>query len=216
MENLLIIEALPIEVKFVEKEPIKLPMTDAAQVSVSQNDGQQDIRPQPIKISLKDTFEPSSNYNWEQSTYTATAKVGEDGSLKLNIQMEDGEARAIRFKQSVRGIDSMAGMASVAAMMPVNPVASSDVNNASNMEISFNMSSLSSSLSSANKLNTQFYPPDLELEVTQMPKVIIKYVGGPIYVPPSSDPNYKPLIGFESAADTTVGMSAFVKLDQKA
>ena len=33
----------------------------------------------------------------------------------------------------------------------------------------------------------------LELISTQRPDVVIKYVGGPIYVPPSSDPNYTPV-----------------------
>jgi hypothetical protein len=32
----------------------------------------------------------------------------------------------------------------------------------------------------------------LEFEITEYPKVIIKYVGGPIYFPRSADPNYEP------------------------
>ena len=39
----------------------------------------------------------------------------------------------------------------------------------------------------------KFTPGDIELTVTQRPEVIIKYIGGPIYVPPSSDPNYEPV-----------------------
>ena len=38
-----------------------------------------------------------------------------------------------------------------------------------------------------------FVPGDIEFSVTQQPDVIIKYVGGPLYLPPSSDPNYEPL-----------------------
>ena len=38
-----------------------------------------------------------------------------------------------------------------------------------------------------------FRSGDIELTVTQRPEVIIKYIGGPIYVPPSSDPNYEPV-----------------------
>ena len=43
------------------------------------------------------------------------------------------------------------------------------------------------------KMNFQFTPGDIEISVTQRPDVIIKYVGGPLYVPPSSDPNYEPV-----------------------
>ena len=39
----------------------------------------------------------------------------------------------------------------------------------------------------------EFTPGDIEFTVTQRPEVVIKYLGGPIYVPPSSDPNYEPV-----------------------
>ena len=42
-------------------------------------------------------------------------------------------------------------------------------------------------------LNFTFVPGDIEFTMTQRPDVIIKYVGGPLYVPPSSDPNYEPI-----------------------
>ena len=39
----------------------------------------------------------------------------------------------------------------------------------------------------------EFVPGDIEFSVTQRPEVIIKYVGGAMYVPPSADPNYQPV-----------------------
>ena len=39
----------------------------------------------------------------------------------------------------------------------------------------------------------EFTPGDIEFTVTQRPEVIVKYIGGPIYVPPSADPNYEPV-----------------------
>ena len=39
----------------------------------------------------------------------------------------------------------------------------------------------------------KFTPGDIEISVAQQPDVIIKYIGGPIYVPPSADPNYEPV-----------------------
>lgn len=39
----------------------------------------------------------------------------------------------------------------------------------------------------------KFTPGDIEFSVKQQPDVIIKYIGGPLYVPPSADPNYKPV-----------------------
>lgn len=44
-----------------------------------------------------------------------------------------------------------------------------------------------------NQNSFQFTPGDIEFTVTQQPDLLIKYVGGPIYVPASSDPNYEPV-----------------------
>jgi hypothetical protein len=44
-----------------------------------------------------------------------------------------------------------------------------------------------------NQTQFKFTPGDIEISVKQQPDVIIKYVGGPIYVPPSTDPDYEPV-----------------------
>ena len=44
----------------------------------------------------------------------------------------------------------------------------------------------------------EFTPGDIEISVTQQPDVIIKYVGGPLYVPPSADPNYEGAVDVEA------------------
>jgi len=44
-----------------------------------------------------------------------------------------------------------------------------------------------------NQNDFQFTPGDIEFTMTQRPDVLIKYVGDPIYVPASSDPNYEPV-----------------------
>ena len=43
------------------------------------------------------------------------------------------------------------------------------------------------------QMSFTFVPGDIEFTMTQRPDVIIKYVGGPLYVPPSADPDYKPV-----------------------
>ena len=44
-----------------------------------------------------------------------------------------------------------------------------------------------------NQMQFTFVPGDIEFTMTQRPDVIIKYVGGPLYVPPSADPDYEPV-----------------------
>lgn len=179
MENLITIETIPIEIEFVEKEPLHLSSVHNAQFEVKQADGQQQIQSKPIRIAIQDSFEPSQSYSWENSTYTVTSKLDSDGNLQLNLSLEDGEAKAIRFKQVNRSIDSMSSQAKGIE--------------SGSMQMSIPMTSLSSGMPDTSN----FLPPDLELVVTQRPQVVIKYIGGPIYVPPSADPNYSPPLGFE-------------------
>ena len=44
-----------------------------------------------------------------------------------------------------------------------------------------------------NQMQFTFVPGDIEFKVTQQPDVVNKYIGSPLYVPPSADPNYEPL-----------------------
>ena len=44
-----------------------------------------------------------------------------------------------------------------------------------------------------NQTQFKFIPGDIEISVKQQPDVIIKYIGGPLYVPPSADPDHEPI-----------------------
>lgn len=190
MENLLTIETIPIKFEFVEEKPLKLSAvhpTEAvhsAELAVKQ-EPENKITSEPVRLSLQDYFEPSMSYAWENSTYTAIPNYDKQGNLKLDISMEDGEARAIRFKHANRSIEAISSQANL------NNVETG------NLQLSIPIRQISSSLSGSTDASTQFTPPDLQLVVTQWPEVVIKYVGGPIYVPPSADPNYKPPAGFQ-------------------
>ncbi len=200
MEQLITIETVPIKIEYVEKESLALSSVHAFDSKVDHHIDEQPAHTKPIRINLQDSFVPSSSYNWNNSTYTATAKIGDDGNLKLNIQMEDGDSRAIRFTQANRSINSMARKME----NELNP-------EYANMELSIPLAALPSGMPTVDNFNSEFMPPDLELVVTQRADVVIKYVGGPIYVPPSADPNYKPPLGFEQQMNT----SATPLLDEK-
>jgi hypothetical protein len=199
MEPLITIETVPIKIEFVEKNPLALSSVHSTETNVKQTNEQQ-IQIKPIKIAIQDYYEPSMAYQWENATYTAIPQYDDGGNLKLDIQMEDGQAREIRFKQTNRSIESMTSKASA-----VGP-------DTGTMQISIPMTQLTSGMPEANNFNTEFLPPDLQLVVTQRADVIIKYVGGPIYVPPSSDPNYSPPIGFEQKTIPLAGK----QMNQKA
>ena len=60
------------------------------------------------------------------------------------------------------------------------------------MTINYEMDKLNFDLKVANG-NFEFIPGDIEMSITQRPQVLIEYVGGPIYVPKSANPDYEPL-----------------------
>ncbi|PKM61039.1 MAG: hypothetical protein CVU99_05160 [Firmicutes bacterium HGW-Firmicutes-4] len=205
MEQLITIETVPIKIEYVKKEPLSLSSVHDQNVKVDSQVASQRIESKPIRIALNDSFEPSTDYQWDNSTYTAIAKYGDDGKLSLEVQMEDGQATPIHFKHLSRGIDQMAGLIASQKIKSNSETAS--------MMIPIEASSITEGMQTADKANIEFIPPDIELKMTQRPQVIIKYVGGPIYVPRSADPNYQPIVGFET---TPVVAAEGLKLDQKA
>lgn len=204
MEQLITIETVPIKIEYVKKEPLKLSSVHPQNAKADNDVENIKVQSKPIRIALNDSFEPSTDYQWDNSTYTAIAKYGDDGKLNLEVQMEDGQATPIHFKHLSRGIDQMAGLVASQKIKSNSETAS--------MMIPIETSTITSGTQTADNANIEFIPPDIELKMTQRPQVIIKYVGGPIYVPRSADPNYKPILGFETAPAVTEGF----KLDQKA
>ena len=178
MKPLISIETIPIKIEYVKKEPLLLSSVHGSKTKKSNENRLHRVQNNPIRISLSDSYKPSTDYQWDNATYTATAKYGDDGMLKLNVQMEDGEAKPIRFKEITRGIDQMAGLLD------------GSEGDSADMELSLDMGVVPSGIGSGNNQDIEFLPPDIELKITQWPKVIIKYVGGPIYTPASADPHY--------------------------
>lgn len=201
MEQLITIETVPIKIEYVKKEPLQLSAVHNQNAKQDIAEGGNRQQSKPIRIALNDSFEPSSDYQWDNSTYTATAKVGNDGKLELEVTMEDGQAQPIHFKLLSRGIDQMAGL--------IAPEKINSVGQSASMVIPVDAGNLRGGSQTANDANFQLIMPDIELKITQRPQVIIKYVGGPIYVPRSADPNYEPVFGFEPEGGNGV------KLDQK-
>ena len=186
MKPLITIESVPISIEYVEKEPRRSPQfssVQTAQLRISQKTNRLTIKSNPISLSLKDTFEHSSAADWSNLSYTATAKYSDDGKLSLNVQFENTGSDVYQFEQFRRGIDHI---------IDSLPGSGDPAFHFENMQINFDISNLHTDMPAIENLDTDFLPPDLELKVVEWPKVIIKYVGGPIYIPPSADPDYVP------------------------
>ena len=184
---LLKIETVPISYEFVEsKQPASLSHSIAKlQVSHDYDKKAVDIKPEKLHLKL-DGFSSINSRDagsLKNLSYTATAGYDDLGKLTLNLNITDEETGKLRYSQVGRSSAAMAdtiGTGKGDDFVNYFPLGDSDIS------ISFDLSGLH------DAEDVSFTPPDLELKVKEMPKVIITYVGGPLYFPKSADPNYVP------------------------
>ena len=69
-----------------------------------------------------------------------------------------------------------------------------------NVSFDFSMDQLQYNWNVNTRAQLEFVPGSIEFTVVRHPQVIIEYMGGPIYVPRSADPNYEPPRGMNGYA----------------
>ena len=181
MQQLITIETIPISIKYVGKAP---ELIADERVATSQKPAASSTMEESPPASAKtDSFvraNPADIYNL---TYTATATYLENGNLRLNVQMNDDETSAFVFQQFGRDIQAM-----IRRIFQDKQSSSFEFQS---MQLNFDLSQIQNATPGSGNTGRIFTPPDFELEILERPKVVIKYVGGPLYIPRSADPNYE-------------------------
>ena len=181
MKQLIQITTIPI-VYELQIEKAKMEHHEGtANLEISSNQGEPvQIKSQPIKLNL-DTYESGNsilgvNLGIGESgkdlsaVYQATVSMDSEGQLLLKGKISDN-----LNKVSSSQLSASDGNASV---------------NQADLTIRYQMDKMNFDMKVANG-NFEFVPGNISIEITQYPGVQIEYVGGPIYVPPSADPNYE-------------------------
>lgn len=199
MYPLIEITTVPIEIE-MKVTPAKVEYTrGTADLEISRGDGSGlSIKSRPIKLNI-DTFEARNSVvptamrsveqyaqQGQQASYTATATYAQQGQMLLDAKIGQdmigqfaADAQMKNYKENV-GIKFL-------------PTTGPEITwDPGEMHIRYEMDKLNFDWR-VNQPQFEFTPGDIELSVTQQPDVIIKYVGGPLYVPPSSDPDYQPV-----------------------
>ena len=197
MEPLIEITTVPIEIQMKVTNARLEYARGTAQVEISRSKGGLSIRSQPIRVNI-DTFEARSSVDpttpqiiqqqaqrGMQGAYQATAVIAREGRMMMEAKIHQDVIPQLAA-QDTRG-------------EPVNtnirflPSAAPDISwDGGEMNIRYEMDKLNFDWR-MNQMNFTFVPGDIEFTMTQRPDVVIKYVGGPLYVPPSSDPDYEPV-----------------------
>ena len=211
MYPLIEIKSIPIEIRMKTTNASLEYTRGTAEMEISRSDkGGLDIRSRPIKLQL-DTFEqrgtatgavmpaisapmvssPVSGQGasaltpeLQQTAYEATSAYSDQGQIMLNA----------RFGQSL--MRETAQMAQQPAGQEASAPAEQDAGQEpgwedGQMQIRYEMDKMNFDWK-IDKGSFEFTPGDIEVIVEQRPSVVIKYIGGPIYVPRSADPNYEP------------------------
>ena len=198
MRQLLEITSVPIEIEMRTSRAQLQCTRGTAELEVSRDKGGLSIKSRSIQLNM-DTFEmrqsitPSAPRSIEQSAqkgrqaaYSATAARAQEGELYLKAQLgEDVQAQLAKtaISKEMYSQPAMDFIPSEAPEIDWNP---------GEMNIRYEMDKLNFDWR-INQTEFEFVPGDIEISVKQKAEVIIKYIGGPLYVPPSADPNYEPV-----------------------
>lgn len=199
MYPLIEIKVVPIELQ-MKINHAKMEYTrGTAEMEISRSDGGLDIKSRPIRLQL-DSFEARDSIraaspersieryaqSGRQAAYEATATYAQHGKLLLDAKV--GQELVTKFIEEIQDehVETNVGL----EFLPKTGV-ETDWEDGT-MQIRYEMDKLNFDWKIDNG-EFQFTPGDIEISVAQQPDVIIKYIGGPIYVPPSADPNYEPL-----------------------
>jgi len=193
------IKTVPIEIQMKVKNASLEYTRGTAEMEVSRSDtGGLSIKSRPIKLRL-DTFEARNSIvptamrsieqtaqKGQQAAYQATATYAQQGDLYLNAKLGEDVVTQIAAQHTNRQMELKTGLEFLPKTGPNIQWEGGDI------QIRYEMDKLNFDWK-IGKGEFKFTPGDIEISIAQRPDVIIKYVGGPLYVPPSSDPNYEPV-----------------------
>lgn len=201
MKPLIEIETVPISIQLKVTNAQYVPAETTAELEMKTEEGGLEIKSKPVRLNI-DTYEARKSASNESAidsinsyaekgkngVYSATARYSQEGSILMHVKFQDEAYKQItelRLKTEQHKVPNI-------KWIPDRPV---DIEyEPADLTIKYNMDKLKMNVKN-NDRPMKFVPGDIEFEITQKPDVIINYVGDPIYVPPSADPNYEPLAG---------------------
>lgn len=197
MEQLLKITTIPIQYELKINNARLEYNRSNAEIEISRSNGEFTIKSRPVKLNL-DTYEARNSvmptlkrsidniaHKGQEAAYSASATFAKEGQLMLKAKIgEDVLNQIFQQRTQLPTGDFQLGF------IPNSPV--NIEYQAPDLTIQYEMDKLNFDLK-IEQGNFKFIPGDIQLSITQHPDVLIEYLGGPLYVPPSADPDYKPI-----------------------
>ncbi|WMI81009.1 DUF6470 family protein [Anaerotignum sp. MB30-C6] len=195
MEPLLKITTIPLSFEMKVNNARLEYKNSNAELELTRDSGGLRIKSNPIRLDI-DSFECYNSVNpslrtsikdaaekGKMAAYEATAAYAREGKLFLNAKI--GEDVIGKIVSSKMEVNTNVGLA-------FTPTAKPELNwSDPEITIQYELDKLNFEWKVMNG-NFEFIPGNIEISITQQPDVVIEYVGSPIYVPPSADPEYVP------------------------
>ncbi len=198
MYPLIEITSIPIELEMKVNNTQLEYLRGTAEMEISHDKGGLTIKSRPIRLNI-DTFEARNSVSpsltttlqenakaGHQAAYEATATYAQQGKLLLSAKM--GQDMMSQFAQDAVEKDVKPNIG--IQFLPSHGAAISW--DAGELSIRYEMDKLNFDWRT-NHPSFKFTPGDIQISVVQQPDIVIKYIGGMIYVPPSANPDYVPV-----------------------
>ncbi len=199
MYPLIEIKTVPIQIQMKIKGASLEYSRGTAEMEISRSEsGGLDIKSRPVRLKL-DSFEARNSITpttvrsveqaaqqGRQAAYEATSTYTQQGDLLMNAKVSD----PVLNQFSQEAVEKPLKREPTLDFLPKTGVNVQWEDG--DIQIRYEMDKLNFDWKIENG-EFKFTPGDIEISVEQRPDVIIKYIGGPLYVPPSSDPNYEPV-----------------------
>lgn len=200
MEPLLQMRNIPISIEYkINKARYEIASTEAS-AEVTQGKHGLEMHMKPIKLNLdniKATYASGTNDNTSsvgnfvrkgvKATYEATKSYTEESNMMLNISIQDNPIPEIALKKFNSDVSFNLGF--------VSAVSTETSWEPQELTIKYEIDKLNFDWK-IKRPEINFIPGNIEFIIKEYPRLEINYIGKPIYVPASADPDYKPIDTF--------------------
>lgn len=196
--NLLQITTIPIQIE-IKITNAKLEYAEDTQpkVNITTKNGGYVMEAEPVKLNI-DTYEARKSLGYGHMNDADMLKQKAQDGFSIAFQgtarvAQEGDQLARGMTPSEIAINNARAGATVETIMEFLPKEGADITfDEGKLNIEYQMGSQDFDWNIQTDRPMEFIPGSVELIVRDRPRVEIEYIGDPIYVPPSANPNYEP------------------------
>ena len=196
--NTLQITTIPIQIEIkVTNAKMEFAEDRQPKVNITTKNGNFVMEAEPLKLNI-DTYEARKSLGPGHMTDGDIMQQKASEGFSLAFQgtarvASEGNMLARGMSPSEIAIQNARAGATVETIMEFLPKEGADITfDGGKLNIDYQMGSQEFDWDIMSKLPMEFIPGSVELIVRDRPRVEIEYIGDPIYVPASANPNYEP------------------------